>query len=160
MEEDDLEDVVSEPESEPEYREEEDVKLTKPSKNVFYTQALEGARRLEDYYAKMVKLDSHMEKQNGFPGGDKGSELDLAFEDGKPFEKSSNKRPGVSRGDRFSGKARQGGKVTKPKKREIKDSKFGFGGRKGSKKQNVAETTNDLRGFNRDTLSRNKKRKR
>ncbi|ONI22226.1 hypothetical protein PRUPE_2G115400 [Prunus persica] len=58
------------------------------------------------------------------------------------------------------GKARQGGKVKKPMKREIKDSKFGFGGRKGSKKQNVAETTNDLRGFNRDSLSRNKKRKR
>ncbi|BBG97224.1 Probable rRNA-processing protein EBP2 homolog [Prunus dulcis] len=79
MEEDDLEDVVSEPESEPEYGEEEDVKLTKPSKNIFYTQALEGARRafeklqsmglpflrLEDYYAKMVKLDSHMEKVKG-----------------------------------------------------------------------------------------------
>ncbi|KAI5344737.1 hypothetical protein L3X38_012614 [Prunus dulcis] len=99
MEEDDLEDVVSELESEPEYGEEEDVKLTKPSK--------------------------------------------------MPFTRRS-----------IGGKARQGGKVKKPKKREIKDSEFGFGGRKGSKKQNVAETTNDLRGFNRDSLSRNKKRKR
>ncbi|CAL8120684.1 unnamed protein product [Prunus armeniaca] len=116
MEEDDLEDVVSELESELEYGEEEDVKLTKPSKNVFYIW--------------------------------------------EPFEKSSNKRPSVSRGDRFGGKARQGGKVKKPKKREIKDSKFGFGGRKGYKKQNLAETTNDLRGFNKDSLSRNKKRKR
>ncbi|KAL6126038.1 hypothetical protein ACLB2K_074089 [Fragaria x ananassa] len=133
----------------------------------FYTQALNGTRmafeklqgmglpflRPEDYYAEMVKSDSHMEKvksrllvekknmeeaeerrkareakklskeiqnqklkerakqkkesiesvkkwrkqrqQSGFAGGDKGSELDSAFEDGKPFEKSSKKRPGV-----------------------------------------------------------------
>ncbi|KAL6289714.1 hypothetical protein ACE6H2_007224 [Prunus campanulata] len=106
-----------------------------------------------------VKKWWKQKQQSGFPGDDKGSELDLAFEDGKPFEKSSNKRLGVSRVDRFGGKARQGRKVKKPKKREIKDSKFGFGGRKGSKKQNVAETTNDLRGFNRDSLSRNKKMK-
>ncbi|KAL6289713.1 hypothetical protein ACE6H2_007223 [Prunus campanulata] len=79
MEQDDLDDVVSEPESESEYGDEEDVKLTKPSKNAFYTQTLEGARRafeklqsmglpflrLEDYYAKMVKLDSHIEKVKG-----------------------------------------------------------------------------------------------
>ncbi|KAI5346917.1 hypothetical protein L3X38_014796 [Prunus dulcis] len=199
----------------------------------FYTQALEGTRkafeklqsmglpflRPEDYYAEMVKTDSHMERvksrllvekkkieeaderrkardakklskeiqaqklkerakqkkediesvkkwrkqrqQSGFAGGDKGSELDLAFEDGKPFEKSSNKRPGVAPGDRLGGKARQGVKVgKKPKKRDIKDSKFGYGGRKGSKKQNMAETTNELRGFNKDSLSGNKKRKR
>ncbi|XP_061997191.1 probable rRNA-processing protein EBP2 homolog [Rosa rugosa] len=198
----------------------------------FYTQALNGTRmafeklqsmglpflRPEDYYAEMVKSDSHMEKvksrllvekknmeeaderrkareakklskeiqnqklkerakqkkesiesvkkwrkqrqQSGFAGGDKGSELDLAFEDGKPFEKSSNKRPGVAPGDRSGGKAKYAGKGKKPKKREIKDSKFGFGGRKGSRKQNVAETTNDLRGFNKeDGFSKNKKRK-
>ncbi|RXH94933.1 hypothetical protein DVH24_024617 [Malus domestica] len=200
----------------------------------FYTQALEGTRkafeklqsmglpflRPEDYYAEMVKSDSHMERvksrllvekkkieeaderrkareskklskeiqaqklkerakqkkediesvkkwrkqrqQSGFAGGDKGSELDLAFEDAKPFERSNKKRPFVAPGDRSGGKARQGGKPTgkKPKKREIKDSKFGYGGRKGSKKQNMAETTNDLRGFNKDSLtSGNKKRK-
>ncbi|KAL6131903.1 hypothetical protein ACLB2K_070276 [Fragaria x ananassa] len=183
----------------------------------FYTQALNGTRmafeklqgmglpflRPEDYYAEMVKSDSHMEKvksrllvekknmeeaeerrkareakklskeiqnqklkerakqkkesiesvkkwrkqrqQSGFAGGDKGSELDSAFEDGKPFEKSSKKRPAVAPGDRSGGKAKYAGKGKKPKKREVKDSKFGFGGRKGSRKQNVAETTNDLR---------------
>ncbi|KAH0980731.1 hypothetical protein GBA52_007908 [Prunus armeniaca] len=131
MEEDDLEDVVSELESELEYGEEED-KLKERAK-----------QKKEDI--ESVKKWRKQRHQSGFPRGDKGSELDLAFEDGKPFEKSSNKRPGVSRGDRFGGKARQGGKVKKPKKREINDSKFGFGGRKGSKKQNVAETTN-LRG--------------
>lgn len=197
----------------------------------FYTQALNGTRmafeklqsmglpflRPEDYYAEMVKSDSHMEKvksrllvekknmeeaderrkareakklskeiqnqklkerakqkkesiesvkkwrkqrqQSGFAGGDKGSELDSAFEDGKPFEKSSNKRTGVAPGDRTGGKAKYAGKGKKPKKREIKDTKFGYGGRKGSKKQNVAETTNDLRGFNKeDGFSRNKKK--
>lgn len=197
----------------------------------FYTQALNGTRmafeklqsmglpflRPEDYYAEMVKSDSHMEKvksrllvekknmeeaderrkareakklskeiqnqklkerakqkkesiesvkkwrkqrqQSGFAGGDKGSELDSAFEDGKPFEKSSNKRPGVAPGDRSGGKAKYAGKGKKPKKREIKDTKFGYGGRKGSKKQNVAQTTNDLRGFNKeDGFSRNKKK--
>lgn len=138
----------------------------------FYTQALEGTRkafeklqsmgppflRPEDYYAEMVKSDSHMERvksrllvekkkieeaderrkareskklskeiqaqklkerakqkkediesvkkwrkqrqQSGFAGGDKGSELDLDFEDGKPFERSSKKRPFVAPGDR------------------------------------------------------------
>ncbi|KAL6127839.1 hypothetical protein ACLB2K_071200 [Fragaria x ananassa] len=191
----------------------------------FYTQALNGTRmafeklqgmglpflRPEDYYAEMVKSDSHMEKvksrllvekknmeeaeerrkareakklskeiqnqklkerakqkkesiesvkkwrkqrqQSGFAGGDKGSELDSAFEDGKPFEKSSKKRPGVAPGDRSGGKAKYAGKGKKPKKREVKDSKFGFGGRKGSRKQNVAETTNDLRGFNKQEVS-------
>ncbi|PQP94936.1 hypothetical protein Pyn_09933 [Prunus yedoensis var. nudiflora] len=94
-----------------------------------------------------VKKWRKQRQQSGFPGGDKGSELDLTFEDGKPLRSQANR-----------GQARQGRKVKKPKKREIKDSKFGFGGRKGSKKQNVAETTIDLRGFNRDSLSRNKKR--
>ncbi|KAL6218389.1 hypothetical protein ACLB2K_011603 [Fragaria x ananassa] len=198
----------------------------------FYTQALNGTRmafeklqgmglpflRPEDYYAEMVKSDSHMEKvksrllvekknmeeaeerrkareakklskeiqnqklkerakqkkesiesvkkwrkqrqQSGFAGGDKGSELDSAFEDGEPFEKSSKKRPGVAPGDRSGGKAKYAGKGKKPKKREVKDSKFGFGGRKGSRKQNVAETTNDLRGFNKqEGFSKIKKRK-
>lgn len=37
-----------------------------------------------------VKKGRKQREHIGFPGGDKGSELDLAFEDGKPFEKSSN----------------------------------------------------------------------
>ncbi|KAB2598549.1 rRNA-processing protein EBP2-like protein [Pyrus ussuriensis x Pyrus communis] len=162
MEEDDFEEVGSGSESEEDSEEEGDVKLDEPSKKALQSMGLPFLRP-EDYYAEMVKSDSHMERQSGFAGGDKGSELDLAFEDGKPFERSSKKRPFVAPGDRSGGKARQGGKPAgkKPKKREIKDSKFGYGGRKGSKKQNVAETTNDLRGFNKDSLtSGNRKRKR
>ncbi|XP_022155439.1 probable rRNA-processing protein EBP2 homolog [Momordica charantia] len=200
----------------------------------FYTQALQGARmafekfqslglpflRPSDYYAEMVKTDTHMEKvkgrllaeqrkmeeaeerrkareakrlakeiqaqklkerakqkkeeiesvkkwrkqrqKSGFAGGDKGGEMDLAFEDGKAFERSGKKRPGVSPGDRSGGKARHGGGKGKnpKKKRDFRDSKFGFGGRKSLKKQNTAETTNDIRSFNKGTLSSNKKRKR
>ncbi|PSR98715.1 RRNA-processing protein [Actinidia chinensis var. chinensis] len=202
----------------------------------FYTQALEGTRqafvkfqsmqlpflRPSDYYAEMVKTDSHMVKvkgrllaekrkieeaeerrkareskkiakevqaqkikerakqkkeeiesvkkwrkqrqQNGF---EKDGEMGLAFEDGKTFEKSTKKRPGVGPADRSGGKANQGGwkgkkggADGKKKSRDFKDSKFGFGGRKGLKKQNTAETTNDTRNFNKGNFSENKKRKR
>lgn len=204
----------------------------------FYTQALEGTReafgkfesmglpflRPSDYYAEMVKTDSHMEKvksrllaekrnieeaeerkkareskklakevqaqkqkerakqkkdeietvkkwrkqrqKSGFPENDKDGDLPLDFEDGKPFVKSGKKRPGVTPGDRSGGKSRQGvgkgrkGMDKKMKKRETRDSKFGFGGRKGVKKQNTAETTNDLRGIKQSNASGNKKRKR
>ena len=198
----------------------------------FYNQALEGTKqafeklqpmrlpflRPPDYYAEMVKTDSHMEKvkgrllaekrkieeaeekrkareskklameiqaqklkeranqkkeeiesvkkwrkqrqQSGFAGGDKDGELDFSFEDGKLFERSNKKRPGVDPGDRSGGKTRQGRKGKKQKKREFRDSKFGFGGRKGLKKQNAAETTNDFRDFKKGNVSGNKKRKR
>lgn len=204
----------------------------------FYTQALEGTReafeklhsmglpflRPSDYYAEMVKTDSHMEKvkgrllaekrkmeeaderkkareakklakevqaqkqkerakqkkgeieavkkwrkqrqQSGFSGGDKDGDLPFDFEDGKTFERTGKKRPGVAPGDRSGGKLRQsGGKGRKGmdkkmKKRETRDSKFGFGGKKGMKKQNTAETTNDLRGIKQSNTSGNKKRKR
>lgn len=198
----------------------------------FYTQALEGTRqafgkfqkigvpflRPSDYYAEMVKTDSHMEKvkgrllvekrkieeaeerkkareakklakevqaqkqkerakqkkeeieavkkwrkqrqQSGF--SDKVDDLPLDFEDGKVFERSNKKRPGVSPGDRSGGKAWQGGKKgmdRKMKKREFRESKFGFGGRKGMKKQNTAATTNNIRDFNK-SASGTKKRNR
>lgn len=206
----------------------------------FYTQALEGTReafgklqsmglpflRPSDYYAEMVKTDSHMAKvkgrllaekremeeaeerkkareakklakevqaqkqkerakqkkegieavkkwrkqrqQSGFTGGDKDGEPPLDFEDGKAFERSGKKRPGVAPGDRSGGRSRQGGgggkgrkgMDKKVKKRETRDSKFGFGGRKGMKKQNTAETTNDLKGIKQSNASGNKKRKR
>lgn len=206
----------------------------------FYTQALDGTRaafeklealsipflRPTDYYAEMVKTDSHMVKikgrllaekkrieeseerrkareakkiskevqaqktkeraqqkkqeiesvkkwrkqrqQSGFPSGDKGGDIDLPFEDGKSFERTQKKRPWVAPGDRSGGKARQGGRqgdgkgkkgFDKRKSRDHKDSKFGFGGRKGMKKQNTAETTNDFKGFNKGE-SGDKKRKR
>lgn len=196
----------------------------------FYTQALEGARqaftefqsvgrpflRPSDYYAEMVKSDTHMEKvkgrllaekrkmeeaderrkarenkklakeiqvqkqrerakqkkdeiesvknwrkqrkQSGFAGGDKDGDLSLAFEDGKAFERSGKKRPGVSPGDRSGGKGKKGFDK-KRKGREHRDSKYGFGGRKGLKKQNTAETTNDFRGYSKSNFPKNKKQK-
>ncbi|KAL5981497.1 hypothetical protein ACLOJK_015559 [Asimina triloba] len=202
----------------------------------FYTQALEGTRqafeklqsmglpflRPPDYYAEMVKTDSHMEKvrgrllvekkrleeaeerrkareakriakevqaqklkertkqkkdqiesvkkwrkqrkQSGYAGGKDDAELGLDFEDGKSFERSKKKRPGVAPGDRSGGRAKQGWKKGMDRKktdREFKNSKFGFGGRKGLKKQNTAQTTNDFRDFNKSGSSKgNKKRKR
>ncbi|XP_054812932.1 probable rRNA-processing protein EBP2 homolog [Prosopis cineraria] len=198
----------------------------------FYTQALEGTRqafekfqsmdipflRPSDYYAEMVKTDSHMEKvkgrllaekrkmeeaeerrkareakrlskeiqaqklkerakqkkegiesvkkwrkqrqQSGFAGSGNDADLDFNFEDGKVFERSNKKRPGVYPGDRSGGKAKQGfGQGKKQKKREFRNSKFGFGGRKGLKKQNTAETTNDFRGSNKNSTPGNKRRK-
>ncbi|XP_058224891.1 probable rRNA-processing protein EBP2 homolog [Rhododendron vialii] len=207
----------------------------------FYTQALEGTRqafvkfqsmqlpflRPPDYYAEMVKSDSHMVKvkgrllaekrkmeeaderrkareskkiakevqaqklkeraknkkdeiesvkkwrkqrqQSGFARGDKDGDMGLSFEDGKSFEKSNKKRPGVAPFDRTGGKGGRGGAGKgkgggaaggKRKGRDVKDSKFGFGGRKGMEKQNTAETTNDFRSFNQGGSSGNKKRKR
>ncbi|GAY41334.1 hypothetical protein CUMW_058650 [Citrus unshiu] len=115
----------------------------------FYTQALEGTRqafeklqsmglpflRPADYYAEMVKSDAHMEK-----------------------------RPGVSPGDRSGGKARKsgggdGGKGKRKKNRDFRNSKFGFGGKKSMKKQNTADTTDDLRGFSKGDGVGNKRRK-
>ncbi|KAK7269242.1 hypothetical protein RIF29_21962 [Crotalaria pallida] len=199
----------------------------------FYTQALEGTRqafeklqsmglpflRPPDYYAEMVKTDSHMVKvkgrllaekrkmeeaderrkareakrlskevqaqkmkerakqkkediesvkkwrkqrqQSGF--ADKGDDagMGMDFEDGKVFERSTKKRPGVLPGDRSGGKAKQAaGKGKFQKKRDSKNSKFGFGGKKGMKKQNTADTTNDFGGFNKGPFAGNKKRKR
>lgn len=201
----------------------------------FYTQALEGARvafkkfqsmglpflRPSDYYAEMVKTDTHMQKvkgrllaekkrteeaeerrkarenkklakeiqvqkqrerakqkkediesvknwrkqrkQSGYAADDKDGDLSLAFEDGKSFERSGKKRPGVAPWDRSGGKAKQvGGKGSKGfdkkrKDRERKDSKFGFGGRKAMKKQNTAETTDDFRSFNKSNFKKKQK---
>ncbi|XP_028782030.1 probable rRNA-processing protein EBP2 homolog [Neltuma alba] len=198
----------------------------------FYTQALEGTRqafekfqsmgvpflRPPDYYAEMLKTDTHMEKvkgrllaekrkmeeaeerrkareakrlskeiqaqklkerakqkkediesvkkwrkqrqQSGFAGSGNDVDLDLNFEDGKVFERSNKKRPGASPGDRSGGKARQSfGQGKKQKKREFRNSKFGFGGRKGLKRQNTAETTNDFKGFKKNSAPGNKRRK-
>ncbi|KAK8537072.1 hypothetical protein V6N12_043251 [Hibiscus sabdariffa] len=109
-----------------------------------------------------VKKWRKQRQQSGFKDG-KDSMPDLGFEDGKAFERSSKKRPGVSPGDRSGGKAKQGGgkgNNKNKKNREFRDSKFGFGGKKGMKKQNTAETTNDFRAFNKGGAAGNKKRKR
>lgn len=96
------------------------------------------------------------------PGG-KGDddEMDLGFDEEKGFEKSNKRRPEVAPGDRSGG--RQGGKRGQKKNkkcRERRNSKFGHGGRKGMRKQNTADTTNNLRGFNKGDVLMSKKRKR
>ncbi|KAJ7968509.1 putative rRNA-processing protein EBP2 [Quillaja saponaria] len=111
-----------------------------------------------------VKKWRKQRQQSGFAGSDKDGDINLEFEDGKVFEKSNKKRPWVAPGDRSGGKGRQGGgkgkqggvKGKNQKKREFRDSKFGYGGRKGLNKQNSAATTNELKGFNNGS---NKKRK-
>lgn len=205
----------------------------------FYTQALDGTRqafeklqsmglpflRPADYYAEMVKTDSHMMKvksrlldekkkieeaeerrkareakkiaketqaqkvkerakqkkneiesvkkwrkqrlQSGFKRGEE-AELDLSFEEGKGFEKTTKRRPGVAPGDRSGGKGGkfkgknfkgQKGNDKKRKDKEFRDSKFGFGGKKGMKKQNTADTVNDFRQFNKGGGQGGKKRR-
>ncbi|KAB1220628.1 hypothetical protein CJ030_MR3G009422 [Morella rubra] len=108
-----------------------------------------------------VKKWRKQRQQSGFAGGERDVEMDLDFEDGKVFEKSDKKRPGVAPGDRSGGKAKRG-PINKKKQQKIeqRSSKFGSGGKKALKKQNSAETTNDLRGFNRADFTGNKKRKR
>lgn len=113
-----------------------------------------------------VKKWRKQRQQSGFAGDVNDGDLSLAFEDGKSFERSNKRRPGVAPGDRSGGKARQGGgrfkkgMDKKRKGREFKDSKFGYGGRKGMKKQNTADTTDDIGGFNKGGVAGNKKRKR
>ncbi|KAK8521348.1 hypothetical protein V6N12_005257 [Hibiscus sabdariffa] len=109
-----------------------------------------------------VKKWRKQRQQSGFKDGKDGMP-DLGFENGKAFERSSKKRPGVSRGDRSGGKAKQGGGKSNnknKKNREFRNSKFGFGGRKGMKKQNTAEMTNDVLAFNKSNAAGNRKRKR
>ncbi|KAK4371678.1 hypothetical protein RND71_007062 [Anisodus tanguticus] len=224
-----------------EMQEQVDVNDDLAREHSFYTQGLEGIRqaylnfqstsepflRPVDYYAEMVKTDTHMEKvkgrllaekrrieeseerrkardnkklakdvqaqkmkertkqkkqeiesvkkwrkqrqQSGFDKESAGG-LDLAFDGGdvnKPFQRSNKKRPGVSPGDRSGGKATFGGGKggkgfdKKRKSREFRDSKFGFGGRKGLKKQNTAETTNDFGGGHKgERFAKNKRAKR
>ncbi|KAL2454926.1 putative rRNA-processing protein EBP2-like protein [Abeliophyllum distichum] len=113
-----------------------------------------------------VKKWRKQRQQSGFVCGNKDGDFDLDFENGKAFERSNKKRPGVAPGDRSGGKAKQVGIKGKKgldknwKNRELRDSKFGFGGKKGLKKQNTVETSNDLRGFVRSNFSGKKKQKR
>nr|GMC97283.1 probable rRNA-processing protein EBP2 homolog [Ipomoea batatas] len=110
-----------------------------------------------------VKKWRKQRQQNGF---DKNSnaELDLDLEDGKVFQRPNKKRPGVSPGDRSGGKGRphggnnKKGSDKKLKGRENRNSKFGFGGKKGLKKQNTADSTNDFRGFSKSDFSSKKRR--
>ncbi|CAJ1976181.1 unnamed protein product [Sphenostylis stenocarpa] len=103
-----------------------------------------------------VKKWRKQRQQSGF--ADTGNDADAAFdfEDGKVFQRSNKKRPGVAPGDRSGGKARQAiGEGKKQKKRDIKNSKFSFRGKKGLKKQNTADTTNDYSKFKKRAVSDN-----
>ncbi|TVU39326.1 hypothetical protein EJB05_12739, partial [Eragrostis curvula] len=103
-----------------------------------------------------VKKWRKQRQQGGFAkGNDDGPDLNFEGEDG--FKQSKKTRPGVSPGDRSGGLAKRG---KEGKNRRSRDAKFGYGGRKGLKKQNTAETTNDFRSFNKGAESQNKKRKR
>lgn len=108
-----------------------------------------------------VKKWRKQRQQSGFADSGNDADMGLDFEDGKVFERSQKKRPGVSPGDRSGGKAKQAfGKGKHQKKQDSKNSRFGFGGKKGMKKQNTAETTNDFGGFRKGAVAGNKKRKR
>ncbi|KAK7303318.1 hypothetical protein RJT34_14221 [Clitoria ternatea] len=108
-----------------------------------------------------VKKWRKQRQQSGFAGNANDEDIGLDFEDGKVFERSKKRRPGVSPGDRSGGKSKQAfGKGKKQKKREVRNSKFGYGGRKGLKKQNTADTTNDFQRYNNSAGAGNKKRKR
>ena len=66
----------------------------------------------------------------------------------------------MSAGDRSGGKAKQtAGKGLKKEKWEFKIFRFGSGGSKGLKKQNSADSTDDLKGFKKGSAQGNKKRK-
>ncbi|KNA03619.1 hypothetical protein SOVF_207440 [Spinacia oleracea] len=112
-------------------------------------------------------------KHRGPPGASPGGGKTKKF-DGKDGGGGGGKRRGphgIAPGDRSGGKAKQfdgkgeRGNDRKRKSRDFKDSKFGYGGRKGGKKQNTAETTNDFKGFNKNNKnssnshSGNKRRK-
>nr|KYP74338.1 putative rRNA-processing protein EBP2 isogeny [Cajanus cajan] len=160
-----------------ESEQEEDVRLTEPSKNAVYNRDalldklgdISWPENVDWIHKLSVDIDQEQEvdkwrkqrQQSGFADNGNDADMDFNFEDGKVFERSNKKRPGVSPWDRSGGKAKQAfGKGKKQKKRDGRDSKFGFGGKKGMKKQNTADTTNDFSKFNKGAAAGNKKRKR
>ncbi|CAH9125111.1 unnamed protein product [Cuscuta epithymum] len=131
-------------------------------------QKLKERAQQKKHDIESVKQWRKQRQQSGFDK-DAKAELDLDFEDGngKVFQRSGKNRPGVAPGDRSGGKGRfgsgntkKGGFDKKPKGREFKNSKFGFGGQKGGKKQNTADSTNDFRSFNKNRDSSGGKRRR
>ncbi|KAF9671920.1 hypothetical protein SADUNF_Sadunf12G0100600 [Salix dunnii] len=96
-----------------------------------------------------IEAVKNWRKQSGFAGGDKDGELDLPFEDGKVKQEEARGVPRrlVGRGDNPGRKVRMG-QIIKNLKKESRDLRFGFRGRKGLKTQNTADTIDDLRGFN------------
>ncbi|CAH9141030.1 unnamed protein product [Cuscuta epithymum] len=131
-------------------------------------QKLKERAQQKKHDIESVKQWRKQRQQSGFDK-DAKAELDLDFDDGsgKVFQRSGKTRPGVAPGDRSGGKSRFGGGINKkvgfdkkPKGREFKNSKFGFGGQKGRKKQNTADSTNDFRAFNKNRDSSAGKRRR
>lgn len=117
-----------------------------------------------------VKKWRKQRQQSGFAADGRDGAPSFAFEDGNSFERSSKRRSGVAPGDRSGGKAKYGGSGggggggkkgfdKKRKSREHRDSKYGFGGRKGTKKQNTADTAADFGDFKK-TMSNTKKKQR
>ncbi|KAL9242231.1 hypothetical protein vseg_016251 [Gypsophila vaccaria] len=126
------------------------------SKQVQAEKQKERAKDKKEQIESVKKWRKQREK-SGF--ADTKDEMGLPFEDGTAFNRKGKKPTGVSPGDRSGGKGRFGAKGKKGSDKNKKDSKFGFGGRKGMKKQNTSETTSDLRGFNSNSQSGRKKRR-
>lgn len=125
----------------------------KRAKEIQAQKIKERAKRKKEEI-ESVKKWRKQRQQSGFA---KGKEEEMNFGDGgNSFQKSNKKRPGVSPSDRSGGFKAKG----QGRKRSFRDGKFGHGGRKGLKKQNSAETTNDMSDFNKSDSRGSKKRKR
>lgn len=125
----------------------------KRAKEVQAQKIKERAKRKKEEIESVQKWRKQRQ-QSGFASV-KGEEMNFG-DGGNSFQKSNKKRPGVSPSDRSGGfKGKEKGR-----KRSFREDKFGHGGRKGLKKQNSAETTNDLSGFNKSDGRGSKKRKR
>ena len=104
-----------------------------------------------------VKKWRKQRQQTGFAGD--GSNMDFDFDGSggdSGFQGSKKRRPGVEPGDRSGGTGKRG----MSKKREKRNTKFGYGGKKGLRKQNTAETTEDVKGFNKGALTSRKRKNR
>ncbi|GKA16471.1 probable rRNA-processing protein EBP2 [Tanacetum coccineum] len=137
---------------------------------------------LTDYFAEMVKTDTHIEKIKGRllskkrrieeaeeqrkarDNKKKAKEVQAHKQKERSDKAKKNKRDGVSPWDRSSGKAKpsarkdQKGGAGKRKSQEYRDTKNEFGGKKCLNKHNTAETTDDSIGFNKGDSVQNKKR--
>lgn len=126
----------------------------KIAKEVQALKLKEKAKRKKEEF-ESVKKWRKQRQQTGFAGG---KEEEMDFGDGaNSFRQSKKKRPGVSPGDRSGGFRVR---AKEKSRRAFRENKFGHGGRKGLKKQNTAETTDNLSAFNRGDYRGSKKRKR
>ncbi|XP_045764932.1 probable rRNA-processing protein EBP2 homolog [Maniola jurtina] len=105
----------------------------------------EKVRQLRDQkkIAKRVQIDSKLKQATDkkqmleqLKRVRKGKSTDLDFLDDNKGKNTSKGNPNNAKGKRVN------------KKREMKDSKFGFGGKKKGSKSNTRESTNQMDGFN------------